>query len=285
MNGHAATTLNSLSSVAQKLWRPAIILLTLCALLFPKTRLAPGSYALLFALPLAWVAVRERESGDFKLWTIYALSFVAFALTRPMLDNLGQPVRVHYPMIVDRIIGFGTLPTVRLQALHLPFLDWLGVVVHMTYYFAPPLAGFYIWRRKECFSRFVFSLVSVYAVALVIHALVPTAPPWLAAEQGHAAGIQRQLFSLLFPELYTYGMAVSGANDVAAMPSVHMAVATVVGLGMGRYGWIYAVLMGYSLVHIGEHYVTDVLAGALLAILAWAFFAGKISPGRKTWET
>ena len=32
----------------------------------------------------------------------------------------------------------------------------------------------------------------------------------------------------------------------------------------GALGWVYALTLGFALVHLGEHYVTDLAAGAAL---------------------
>jgi membrane-associated phospholipid phosphatase len=58
----------------------------------------------------------------------------------------------------------------------------------------------------------------------------------------------------------------------AAMPSLHfgsslMAAALLreTGAVAGALGWAYALTLGFALVYLGEHYVTDLAAGAVLA--------------------
>jgi hypothetical protein len=62
-----------------------------------------------------------------------------------------------------------------------------------------------------------------------------------------------------------------GGNPFAAMPSLHFgtSVAAAHVLGdtgrvAGVLGWVYALTLGFALVYLGEHYVTDLLAGAAL---------------------
>jgi hypothetical protein len=62
-----------------------------------------------------------------------------------------------------------------------------------------------------------------------------------------------------------------GGNPLAAMPSLHFATSLMaahllseVGPVEGTVGWLYALTLGFALVHLGEHYVTDLLAGAAL---------------------
>jgi hypothetical protein len=66
-----------------------------------------------------------------------------------------------------------------------------------------------------------------------------------------------------------YG-ALAG-NPLAAMPSLHFATSVMAarvlreaGPVQGAFGWGYALTLGYALVHLGEHYVTDLIAGFAL---------------------
>lgn len=64
-----------------------------------------------------------------------------------------------------------------------------------------------------------------------------------------------------------------GANPFAAMPSDHFASAAMTamllaeqGRVLGAVAWSYALLLAFTLVYLGEHYVTDLLAGLALAV-------------------
>lgn len=78
------------------------------------------------------------------------------------------------------------------------------------------------------------------------------------------------------PGLFAAGNRAA-ANDVAAMPSLHTAIAAVVALylpGSTRrrvlLGGEYVALMALALLGLGEHYLSDVLAGLLLALaVSW----------------
>ena len=106
---------------------------------------------------------------------------------------------------------------------------------------------------------------------------IPTSPPWLAAETGHLPEVFRitkLATSQVWADAYSQGTYVAGKNDVAAMPSLHTALTTAVALTLWRLnrfagivGWLYVAAMGISLVYFGEHYVVDVLAGILVALL------------------
>ena len=59
-----------------------------------------------------------------------------------------------------------------------------------------------------------------------------------------------------------------GGNPWAAMPSLHFATSVTAAISLaetgrtaGAAGWAYALTLGFALVYLGEHYVTDLVAG------------------------
>ena len=77
----------------------------------------------------------------------------------------------------------------------------------------------------------------------------------------------RRLWGPAWPGMY----GALGGNPWAAMPSLHFATALSAALSLseagpveGAVGWAYALTLGFALVYLGEHYVSDLAAGALL---------------------
>ncbi|MGH8542917.1 MAG: phosphatase PAP2 family protein, partial [Gammaproteobacteria bacterium] len=132
---------------------------------------------------------------------------------------------------------------------------------------------------RSLFRRYVVAALATYYGGLVVCFLLPTAPPWLAGQTGalpHVFRVAEDLYGNVSPEVYDYAYSVAGTNSVAAMPSLHQAIAMLIALAASRVhpiiavaGWLYAVSMGIALVYTGEHYVVDLLAGAALAWGAW----------------
>ena len=63
-----------------------------------------------------------------------------------------------------------------------------------------------------------------------------------------------------------------GRNPFAAMPSLHFGTSVMAAHVLGQVGrkeavagWTYAFGLGFALVYLGEHYVTDLIAGFALA--------------------
>jgi membrane-associated phospholipid phosphatase len=75
-----------------------------------------------------------------------------------------------------------------------------------------------------------------------------------------------------------------GRNPFAAMPSLHFGTSVMAAHVLGEVGrkeaiagWTYAAALGFALVYLGEHYVTDLVAGFALAE-AVRFAAPRVAP-------
>lgn len=250
---------------------------------------ATGLAAVLVLLPVA------RRVRYLHLGLIYMFGLFVYTVLRSFADQTAIPIRTQYVIHLDRTLFLGHEPTQWLQArlfdpTRLRLLDWLTVQVHWSYFALPHLAAatVYVFRR-DLFPRFVALVLGTFYAGLVVYFLLPTVPPWLAADQGMLPGVSRVMDFVggqVDPESYRriYD-AVGVPNPVAAMPSLHMAVTFAVFLfvrsmnrWLGRALLLYAVLMGFSLVYMGEHYVTDVLAGAALASLVYLAVRRMSSP-------
>jgi hypothetical protein len=137
-----------------------------------------------------------------------------------------------------------------------------------------------IWRFwRHLFPQFLIALLLVSYLGLAVYALLPTAPPWLAAQEGHIEGVEkatRQIADRLAPGRYEAGATLAGSNEVAAMPSLHFAVPVLIALvalrtsrWAGRLALAYVAAMAFTLVYLGEHYVVDEIAGLGIAAIAW----------------
>jgi len=259
--------------------------LALTAVLIPGNRVSAWAYPLLFGLPLVYAATRRSAERAFALWTVYAISFGGFVLLRRVADDTGIPWLHRYVIEMDRIVGIGSIPAVALQ--HLWYspgrpgpLDGAAVVLHLSYYLVPPAIGIVLWSASQTvFERYLLAISATYLAGLILHFLVPTVPPWMAGELGYIDETARVLYDRVHgfsPRFYRFGNMLAGGNDVAAMPSLHMATAWLVALGLSRtgaaagaLGLLYAAGMGFALVYLGEHYVADLLGGILIASLCW----------------
>ena len=235
--------------------------------------------------PLAVAVVRPRTRG--RDVVLFAMQMWAFIMVHELpYDNperLRARLRARYPIAVDRSIGLGRLPSVRLQRALAP-LPRVGLLnrvltwVHWLWFLEPYCALLYILiRHPQHFPRAARRLAAVFDTGCVVYFAVPTAPPWWASEQGLTEEPVRRImvevgedfWGSAWPRMYD----ALGGNPWAAMPSLHFATSVVAadalaetGKTAGAVGWAYALTLGFALVYLGEHYVTDLAAGAALVV-------------------
>jgi len=259
-------------------WRKVVFAIAAVLLVIPGTIMA-----LLLVVPLVITGTKARDRS-FLNWAAYIVSFAIYVVIRGLADDIGPGPFVNYPIVLDRLVGLGTVPTVAMQAAYVPGMprwwDYLGVAIYVTHYFAFPAIALLTWRLAPAkLPRLLTSVSVCLLLGAGIHLLLPTVPPWLAAQTGHLSAVYRPIVDVLSrisPVIYELGLSNGGGNDVAAMPSMHAAAATLVAavcwtgpLLVKLAGAGYAVLMCIALVYFGEHYVVDILVGAALALAIW----------------
>ncbi|HVY77418.1 MAG TPA: phosphatase PAP2 family protein [Solirubrobacterales bacterium] len=230
--------------------------------------------------PLA-VAVLSPRSRKRDV-VLFAMQMWAFTMVHELPyddpDGLRRRLRSRYPIAVDRVLGLGRLPNVRLQRALVRFrggpLDRTLTWVHWLWFLEPYFALLWILlRHPERFPRAARQMAAVFDLGCVGYFAVPTAPPWWASEQGQTreeverimVTVGEETWGSAWPKMY----AALGGNPWAAMPSLHFATSTMAAISLseagraeGAVGWSYAATLGFALVYLGEHYVTDLLAGA-----------------------
>ncbi len=244
---------------------------------------AAATIAAVAAGPLGLAVLRPR-SGKRDV-VMYMLQMWAFTMAHELpydnAERLRARLRIHYPIVADRAIGFGQLPNVRLQR---GLARWRGVGTlnrfltwaHWLWFLEPYVAlSFILIRHPDRFPRAARRLAAVFDIGCAVYVAVPTAPPWWASEQGHTGEEVRRImvevgedtWKSAWPAMY----GALGGNPWAAMPSLHFATSAVVAMSLaetgrtaGLAGWGYSLTLGFALVYLGEHYVTDLAAGAAL---------------------
>jgi PAP2 superfamily len=224
---------------------------------------------------------RLRDAG------MYALQMWMFTMGHELPyddpEAARSRLRVGYPIRVDRVLGAGELPNVRLQKALAGlgrrnavdrFLSW----VHWAWFLEPHGAlAWILARHPEHFARSARQMSAVFDLGCALYMSVPTAPPWWASEEGYTdAKVRRIMVEVgeeewggAWPVLYD----TLGGNPWAAMPSLHFATSLIAALLLaetgtveGIVGWAYVGALGVALVYLGEHYVIDLLAGAAIVV-------------------
>lgn len=229
------------------------------------------------ALTVLYPRSRKRDVA------LFAMQMWAFTMVHELPyddpERLRARLRARYPIVVDRAIGLGQLPNARLQRALARFrrvetLDRALTWVHWLWFMEPYIALVWILlRHPDRFPRAARQMAAVFDLGCVGYFAVPTAPPWWASEQGLTGekvrrimvGVGEETWGSAWPAMY----GALGGNPWAAMPSLHFATSTMAAISLseagrveGALGWTYATALGFGLVYLGEHYVTDLLAGA-----------------------
>jgi membrane-associated phospholipid phosphatase len=247
---------------------------------------APVTVAACAGGPLALAVLFPRSKK--RDVALYAMQMWAFIMVHEIPfddpERLRARLRSRYPIVGDRVLGAGRLPNTRLQQ-RLARLPRVGLVnrvltwTHWLWFFEPYVAlALVLVRNNERFPRAARQMAAVFDIGCAVYFVLPTAPPWWSSEQGLTGEEVRRIMVEVGEE--TWGSAwpkmydALGGNPWAAMPSLHFATSLVAALSLaeagkveGALGWTYAGTLGFGLVYLGEHYVTDLLAGAALVAI------------------
>jgi len=262
-----------------------------------------------FAAPVGLsVAMKRSRTRDVAVCCLQMWAYMS-AYEAPHDDVEAQTQRVHldYPIAVDRVLGLGELPTVRLQRAFASRTRWrtfdkLLVWTHWAWFTVPHTAlAWILWRHPGRFPRSAVMTYAVFDIGAVVYWLLPTAPPWYAAAAGRSHEFNGRLIAdgdqngagheeiVVRRMMVEYGevfwkdgwgplYSVFGGNPLAAMPSLHFATSLMAALllaearpAAGALGAAYAATLGFALIYLGEHYAVDLLAGGALTIAVRRF--------------
>ena len=210
---------------------------------------------------------------------------LSYDYLRGLVPSLTQGVNI-YPMINFDKAVFGSLPTNSLQSVFytngtVNWYDYLGAGLYMSHFIAPMLFGFIFWLKdRDTFQKYFLSLLLLSYAAFFTYILFPAMPPWMASQKGlipEVSKVMDRVFISLpkaidLPSVYQF----VGANLVAAVPSLHAAYPLLTFFFLVKkfkaLGFLilpYILGIWFSIVYFGEHYVFDIVAGALYAVAAF----------------
>jgi membrane-associated phospholipid phosphatase len=159
--------------------------------------------------------------------------------------------------------------------------------IYLSFFVVPHvIAAVLLVRNRGLLRKTTVATALLFVTGVIAFTVAPTDPPWMAASRDPSLGDVERLPRLVLFELGVEFEGASGTeqgygfepNALASMPSIHLGVTVIVAAVAWRGGTFwrllacgYAVAMGITLVVSGEHYVLDVVAGALLAVMSWVF--------------
>jgi membrane-associated phospholipid phosphatase len=223
-------------------------------------------------------------------WLPFAAILLVYDLLRGSADGLLFRAHTWPQLYFDKDLFGGVAPTVWLQrALYhgagaLRWYDYGAWGVYLTHFFTTLVVAMVLWLVARSDFRRYAAMVSLLALmGFATYALFPAVPPWMAAQQGALPPDVQRIIGAVFAHLpiqdtsTIFQKGTRYANDVAAMPSLHAAYSLLIALFLWplarRWWWrallaAYPLAMGFALVYTAEHYVADVIAGWIYALVA-----------------
>jgi membrane-associated phospholipid phosphatase len=214
---------------------------------------------------------------------LFLLAYMLYQLVRALVGGGGYKPFGDATKIInlERALHVFVEPSIQAWAANkhwlMDFADWTYLNAH---YFVTIGALVFIYLRRNDSFYFVRNMFMIaMAIALVGYALYPTAPPRLMPEWHFTDSIQQ--FTGITVEK---GPGSALLNFYAAVPSMHVCFALMVGIPMSRLVrhrpvkllWLlYPVLIAFVVVATGNHYLTDVFLGGMTALAA-ALFADRL---------
>ena len=238
-----------------------------------------------FAAAILITLFLGRSKAFIKDWSVPVVLLLSYDYLRGLVPSLTQGVNI-YPMINFDKAVFGSLPTNSLQSVFytngtVNWYDYLGAGLYMSHFITPMIIGFIFWLKdRDTFQKYFLSLLLLSYAAFFTYILFPAMPPWMASQKGlipEVSKVMDRVFISLpkaidLPSVYQF----VGANLVAAVPSLHAAYPLLTFFFLVKkfkaLGFLilpYILGIWFSIVYFGEHYVFDIVAGALYAVAAF----------------
>jgi membrane-associated phospholipid phosphatase len=215
---------------------------------------------------------RIRINREIALFTgLYVIYTAARWLVNSHLSTALS--NAHWVISVERDAHLGIEAPVQ-RALHFEPMSWLLSNVYLAAQLVVPVIVliYTYMRARPIYISLRNTIIAIWLIAIPVFALFPVAPPRMAgiglgeaATRGSAIGLT--------------GHSTIFYNPYAAVPSLHVGVALAVSLALAaavRRRWLkmlallWAPLVTLAVIATGNHYLFDVVTGALAAAIGYA---------------
>jgi len=200
--------------------------------------------------------------------------FIGYEAMYSLAGSLASNIHVT-DLIEMELRLFGYIPTLILQQNYRNiFLDYLGTALYTLHFVLPVTFSLILWRYslKNYWNWITAFLLCSYS-ALATFLIFPSAPPWFGV---NAVRIIYQTTQSLGLPTYRTVFDYLSANPFATFPSLHAAYPWLISMySIKIYRakalpiLILPIMIWFSAVYLGEHYVVDVIGGIIFATISF----------------
>jgi membrane-associated phospholipid phosphatase len=278
---------------------PAIYVAILLAFCFAyKVWPTPEFVAVCFLIYAAYNKWTRRFVRD---WIPLVSIFLSYEAMNAVVGHLSGVVHVEQPINAELQL-FGSIPTLVLQQyLRSPFLDYLSAFFYSIHFIAPVVFAFLLWKYSpKNYQGFIIAFAIGTYSALVTFLVYPVAPPWYGLSTMYnplwngpqVARVLLQMDNNFGSPFYKTIFDYIESNPFAAFPSLHAMYPWIISLYALKIKktralpiLLFPAGVWFGAVYLGEHYVIDVIGGAVYGTAAF-FLAERLIPlVRARWRT
>lgn len=266
-------------------------------------RLGVEVMTLVVLLPALFIT--QMPSLFLRDWWFLLIGLILWNLSGPIAAESPAPPHLDFMLNFDRFLFAGRDPVTVVQqhlaaSAHVQLLDWITSAVYNLHVPEPYIAGYLLWRlNRAVYLQFAAAALLLLVIGFVTFIVFPAIPPWMASSwYGRLPGVENRFKitlaahplpfhgSPLFYLFHFKGDAVAAfPSEHAAFPMLELIAFT---LAFGRRlaivftGYVLAVL--FTIVYLGEHWITDALAGYLYALAIFSFVVWFCNRGQMSWH-
>jgi membrane-associated phospholipid phosphatase len=224
----------------------------------------------LLGVPIVGVAGFYRRSA--RGWGALLMIVLSYEALAGPIDALADKGRVLSLSYIDKSLwGFNLTGWVQ-TSLASATMTFVTVMLYEMLIPMVAATSFLVWRYdRPDFGKYITAMVLTSYAALVTFMLLPTSPPWFS---GVASNLLQSSGLASVPSFLSPLAQLFEPDKFAAFPSLHAAYTVICSyflLKTNRKPGAFAVLVTggtfFSTMYLGQHYLIDLLAGTVYAIL------------------
>ena len=213
-------------------------------------------------------------------WSPFVILFLAYEAMRGIVDELSANVIYMLPIDFEQKL-FGNVLTISFQNFvnanfslaSINIINLIAAFLYSLHFIAPMVFAYILFlKHKKEFLDFSIAMIILSYAALFTFLLFPTAPPWMASENGYIDDLEHVTVNIANLPIATLYVWIN-PNPIAAIPSLHAAYPLLITLFCiklyGKKAFIlftFPFLMLLALIYLGEHYLLDALIGYLYVV-------------------